>query len=128
MLPKLLISITDNDDSARDAVAGLVRSFNLIAVDFKSAGDFLESDVRLRTDCLISDVRMPGMSGIALFRFLNASDRPIPTILMTAFADEAAHQAALAAGVVCYLSKPLDADMLFDCIRMAIGGPAKSSN
>ena len=123
MLPKLLISITDDDDSAREAVAGLVRSFNFIVADFRSGHDFLASEARLRTDCLISDVRMPGMSGIALFRFLRRSDRPIPTILMTAFFDEAARQAALAAGVVCYLSKPLDTSKLFDCIQLAISGP-----
>jgi FixJ family two-component response regulator len=128
MPSKLLISIVDDDVSAREAVAGLIRSFGFLAAGFKSAFDFLNSEIRSRTDCLISDVRMPEMSGIALFRILNASDRPIPTILMTAYADESARRAALALGIVCYLSKPLNADVLLDCIHLALGGAAGGSN
>lgn len=116
-----LISIVDDDESAREAVAGLVRSLGFVAAEFESAADFLKSDHRSRTACLIADVRMPGMTGPELYSHLMASGTPIPTVLMTAYADEAAHARALKAGIRCYLAKPLKPDKLLACIRSAIG-------
>ncbi|WP_119462654.1 response regulator [Rhodospirillaceae bacterium SYSU D60014] len=116
-----LISIVDDDESAREAVAGLVRSLGFVAAEFESAADFLKSDYLSRTACLIADVRMPGMTGPELQNYLTASGTPIPTVLITAYLDEAAHARALKAGVQCYLAKPLKPDELLACIRSAIG-------
>ena len=116
-----LISIVDDDESAREAVAGLVRSLGFVAAEFESAADFLKSDHRSRTACLIADVRMPGMTGPELYRHLMASGTPIPTVLITAYADEAAHARALKAGIRCYLAKPLKPDELLACIHSTIG-------
>lgn len=115
-----LIAIVDDDASAREAVANLVRSLGFSVVEFESATDFLKSDDLSRTACLIADVRMPGMTGTELYRHLEAADTPIPTILVTAFADDAARSRALKAGVQCYLGKPLKPDELLACIRSAI--------
>lgn len=120
MLSNPLVSIIDDEDAAREAIASLVRSFGFIVEEFSSSAEFLASNCQLRTDCLIADVRMPGMGGIALFRLLNASERPVPTILVTAYADEAARRNALDAGVRCYLSKPVAAGLLLDCIQNAV--------
>ncbi|MCC3306214.1 response regulator transcription factor [Sneathiella sp. HT1-7] len=117
MSPKLLISIVDDEDAAREAIASLVRSFGFTVKVFSSSAGFLASNCRKLTDCLIADVRMPGMSGIALFRVLKASERPIPTILVTAYVDEAVRRSALAEGIKCYLSKPVAADLLLECIH-----------
>ena len=116
-----LVSIVDDDESARDAVAGLVRSLGFIAAVFGNASDFLKSDCLPRTACLIADVRMPGMTGLELHRHLMASGNPIPTVLITAYADAAAHARALKAGIRCYLVKPLKPDELLVCIRSAMG-------
>jgi FixJ family two-component response regulator len=116
-----LISIVDDDESAREAVAGLVRSLGFVAAEFESAADFLESDYLSRTACLIADVRMPEMTGPELYSRLMASGTRIPTVLITAYADEAARARALKAGVRCYLAKPLRPDDLLACIQSAIG-------
>ena len=116
-----LISVVDDDESAREAVAGLVRSLGFVAAEFESAADFLNSDYLSRTACLIADVRMPGMTGSELYRHLIAMGTPIPAVLITAYPDEAARNRALKAGVRCYLAKPLEPDELLACIRLAIG-------
>lgn len=116
-----LISIVDDDESSRESVAGLVRSFGFVAAVFENAADFLKSQHLSRTACLIADVRMPEMTGPELQNYLTASGTPIPTVLITAFPDEAAHARALKAGVRCYLAKPPKPDELLACIRSAIG-------
>jgi len=116
-----LISIVDDDQSAREAVAGLVRSLGFVVAEFESVADFLKSDLLSRTACLIADVRMPGMTGPELHNHLTAVGTPIPAVLITAYPDEAAHARALKAGVRCYLAKPLEPDELLACIRSAIG-------
>jgi FixJ family two-component response regulator len=116
-----LISIVDDDETTRVAVAALVRSLGFFAAAFENATDFLRSDNLSRTACLIADVRMPGMTGPELYRHLIAMGTPIPTVLITAYADEAARDRALKAGVRCYLAKPLKPDELLACIRSAIG-------
>lgn len=116
-----LISIVDDDESAREAVAGLVRSLGFVAAEFESAADFLKSDHLSRTACVIADVRMPGMTGPELHNYLTVAGTPIPTVLITAYPDEAAHARALKAGARCYLAKPLMPDELLACIRSAIG-------
>jgi FixJ family two-component response regulator len=123
MSDSYLVSIVDDDETTREAVASLVRSLGFIAVVFESAADFLESDHLPRTTCLIADVRMPGMTGPELHSYLRASGTPIPTILNTAYADEADQARALKTGVSCYLVKPLNPDELLACIRSAIGAP-----
>jgi FixJ family two-component response regulator len=72
------------------------------------------------TDCLVTDVQMPGMTGVELHRHLVETGHPIPTILVTAYPDEAIRDQALKDGVVCYLSKPVDDDDLERCLRSAL--------
>src|SRR3546814_1140223 len=64
MSANLLISIIDDDESAREAVVGLVRALGFTATEFQSAAEFLKSSHLLQTDCLIADMRMPGMTGL----------------------------------------------------------------
>ena len=116
-----LISVVDDDESAREAVAGLVRSLGFVAAEFESAADFLKSDHLSRTACLIADVRMPEMTGPELYSHLMALGTRLPTVLITGYPDETARARALKAGVRCYLAKPLKPDELLACIRLAIG-------
>jgi FixJ family two-component response regulator len=117
---KPLIAIVDDDASVREAIMSLMRALGFIAETFSSAEDFLDSDSLPRTSCLIADFRMPGMSGLELYRRLVASGQPIPTVLITAHSDEGVRTRALKAGIRCYLTKPFDDDDLLGCIRSAL--------
>lgn len=117
-----LISIIDDDESVREATAGLMRSHGFAVEHFESALDFLSSPYVQDTRCLIADIHMPRMTGIELHRQLTKSGHAIPTILITAYPDDRDRARALADGVKCYLSKPFDENALLECIRTAIQG------
>ncbi|MDB5443425.1 MAG: response regulator receiver protein [Phenylobacterium sp.] len=114
------ISIVDDDESVREAMAGLMKSHGYHVETFDSGPSFLSSDHRSRTDCLIADVQMPGMTGLELHCQLIADGHPIPTILITAHPDDRVRARAMKAGVLCYLAKPFSEDDLLGCIRTAI--------
>ncbi len=82
------IAVVEDDDSVREATIGLLRSHGFIAKGFASADEFLKSNRIRITSCLIADVQMPNMSGLALYGHLVAVGTPIPTILITAYPDE----------------------------------------
>jgi FixJ family two-component response regulator len=90
---------------------------------FECAEGLLKSRRRASVSCLITDVEMPGMTGLELHHRLAASSKPIPTIVITAFPDERARKRALQAGVICYLTKPFSEDDLLACIRSILGPP-----
>jgi len=115
-----LISIVDDDRSIRAALARLLMSLDYETEVYTSAEDFLLSDRRDVTDCLIADVRMPGMTGLELFHRLMETGRAIPTILMTAHGSERERMIAIRAGVLCYLTKPVDGPGLMKCISRAL--------
>jgi FixJ family two-component response regulator len=117
---QLAISIIDDDEAVRDSLVDLMKSHGYGADSFGSAVEFLNSEYRHRTQCLIADVQMPGMSGTELHDRLIALGQPIPTILITALPDDGARALALNAGVHCYLAKPFEEDELLRCIRSAI--------
>jgi FixJ family two-component response regulator len=75
---------------------------------------------------LVSDVHMPGMTGVELYRHLLNAGRRIPTILVTAYPDDVIRNSALDDGVICYLSKPVDDEHLERCIRSALESEAPS--
>jgi FixJ family two-component response regulator len=117
---KPVIAIVDDDESVREAMMSLMRALGFLAEAFPCAEVFLKSDGVQRTSCLIADVRMPGMSGLELYRHLVASGKPIPTVLITAHSDDGVRARALKAGIICYLTKPFREDDLLECIRSAL--------
>jgi FixJ family two-component response regulator len=117
---KTRISIIDDDEGFRESLTGLMRSLGFRVAAFRSAMDFLGSPNVRDTRCLIADVNMPGMSGIELYRRLVELDYSGSTILITAYPDDSVRTRALADGVVCYLSKPFDEDVLLRCVRAAL--------
>lgn len=113
MLNPPIISIVDDDESVREAMADLMSSIGFIVEAFSSAEAFLASNSSSRASCLIADVQMPGISGVALKERLSAEGRFIPTILVTAYPDDRVRAQAAKAGVVAYLTKPFtDSDLL----------------
>lgn len=120
MRSKPLISIVDDDESWRVALAGLVESLGFAVADFPSAADFLASSYLDHSACLIADINMPGMTGLQLHQRLVKSGQLIPTILITAYPDPSVRSHALAEGAVSYLSKPCTNEALLACIRKAL--------
>ena len=117
-----LIAIVEDDEFFRDSMRRLMRSLGYTVEAFPSAADFLASRRLNGTACLIADIHMPGMTGIELYGRLIEAGRDIPTILVTAYPDEATRARALKDGVVCYLLKPFDDNDLMDCVRKAVEG------
>ena len=97
-----------------------MRSLGYNVEAFSSAADFLASPRLIETTCLITDVQMPAMTGVELYRHLIKAGHTIPTILVTAYPDEVDRAHALNDGVVCYLRKPVDEQHLIRCLRAAL--------
>ena len=125
-----LISIVEDDEPFRESMRKLLMALGYTVEAFPSAADFLASPLLPQTACLVSDVQMPGMTGVELHRRLLDAGYPIPTILVTAYPDEAVRKRALKSGVVCYLSKPVDDEHLERCLRSALqsGKPCEESS
>jgi FixJ family two-component response regulator len=117
-----MISIVDDDPSIREATMDLLRAMGFTAKVFPCAEEFLASALRHDTSCLISDMRMPGMSGLELHNRLVEAGTPIPTILMTAFPNDRDRASALQAGVVGYLTKPFNETELLGFIHSVLEG------
>jgi len=115
-----LISVVDDDDSVRESLGGLIRSLGFAVKAFASAEEILTSDRLPDTDCLILDVRMPGMNGLELQRQLAASHMSIPVIFITAHGDEETRVRALNGGAVDYLLKPFSEEALLNAINTAL--------
>ena len=115
-----LISIVEDDQPFRESMQKLVRALGYTVEAFSSAADFLASPLLPETACLVTDVQMPGMTGVELQRHLMDAGYAIPTILVTAYPDEAVRKRALKNGAVCYLSKPVDDEHLERCLRSAL--------
>ena len=115
-----LISIVDDDEGSREALAVLTRSFGFVVETYSSAGEFLASAHLPTTSCLIADVNMPGMTGLQLHRRLMRLGYAIPTVLITAYPDDAARARAIADGVVGYVSKPCSDATLLGVVLSAL--------
>jgi FixJ family two-component response regulator len=115
-----LISIVEDDQLFRESMGKLLTSLGYTVEAFCSAADFLSSPLLSATACLISDVQMPGMSGLELHRHLIGAGYAIPTIFVTAYPHEAVRRRALKEGAVCYLCKPVDDDHLEKCLRSVL--------
>jgi FixJ family two-component response regulator len=115
-----LIAIVDDDKAVRDGLQRMLRSYGFFADVFASAEQFLSAPGSAQASCLILDVRMSGMSGLALHQHLIAQGCRIPTILITACATSAERKRAVASGVLSYLAKPFSEQVLLDNVREAL--------
>ena len=120
MAKPTLISVVEDDQPFRESMRKLMTVLGYTVQAFSSATEFLKSPLLTETACLVTDVQMPGMSGVELHRHLVDRGHVIPTILVTAYPDETARNRALKDGVVCYLSKPVDDEHLERCLRSAL--------
>ena len=124
-----LVAVVDDDISVRESLESLIRSVGLEVTLCASAEEFLSSRHPRTADCLILDVRLPGMSGIELHRHLLAQKRAVPVIFVTAHgSDQRAKSQAASDWTVAYLTKPFDEDEFLDAIRRGIAMGRSSDN
>ena len=117
-----MIAIVDDDKSVQNALQDLIESEGLAAVCFGSAEQFLESGTQHKAACLITDLRMPGMSGLDLQAKLNAERCRIPIIIITAHGDSKMRVQAMRNGAVEFLTKPFDDAVLLGIVHDALEG------
>jgi FixJ family two-component response regulator len=115
------ITVVDDDASVRESMSSLLRSVGHAVKEFGSAEELFASAALDTTDCVITDVRMPGMSGLELQRRLALSHPRLPVILMTAHAsDDEVRLRALKDGAMAYLSKPLDEETVLSAVETVL--------
>ena len=115
-----MIAIVDDDEAVREATEALVRSLGYHASTFASADEFLKSDQVHDVSCLISDLRMPGLSGIDLQDRLIARGHRIPIIFITGHPEDSTRERAMKAGAVGFMSKPYNVEHLVACLDKAL--------
>jgi FixJ family two-component response regulator len=120
MMKKVLVSVVDDDRFCRESMCRLMRSLGHTVDIFASAAEFLASPRLAETGCLITDIHMPAMTGLELYRRLIDTGQAIPTILVTAFPNDVDRARALGGGVKGYLRKPVDEAQLAQCVREAL--------
>ena len=115
-----MISIVDDDEAVRKATQTLIRSLGYRAATFASVEEFLGSKRLHETSCVISDVQMPGLTGIELQERLAANGHRIPIIFITAFPDDRMRDRAMRSGAVSFMSKPYSEANLIVCLDRAL--------
>jgi FixJ family two-component response regulator len=115
-----LIAIIDDDDAMQDSLHDLMEAAGLVARCFGSAEEFLESGLHRQAACLITDIRMPKMSGLELQARLKEEECDIPIIFITAYGDARMRIQAMREGAVEFLAKPLDHQLLLKTVRAAL--------
>lgn len=120
MADEYVVWIVDDDESIRWAVDGLLRSVGLRTHACASVEEFLQSAILETTGCLVLDVRMSGMGGLALQHWLAGGGYRIPIIILTAHGDGETRRRALEAGALAFLPKPFDEEVLLATVSTAL--------
>jgi FixJ family two-component response regulator len=127
LLKAPVISIVDDDKSVREGLQRLMLSLGYVAATFASAEEYLQSDRMRDTSCLITDIKMPGMSGVEMQNRLIADGHRTPVIFVTAFPEEKIRERVLEAGALGFLSKPFNENCLIACLEKALKSDDSSS-
>ena len=118
--PRVVIAVVEDDAGVRTAMRQLLRSARFDALTYASAEELLAARADTSIDCLIADVNLPGMSGVALWQTLGTRGWTVPTVLVTGRDDPATQELLRQAGSVPRLHKPFSDDELFEAIRVAM--------
>jgi FixJ family two-component response regulator len=120
MTTRSLVSVVDDDESVRESLPDMLRQLGFAAAKFSSAEAFLASDAVGRTDCLLLDVMMPGMSGPDLRRELTKRGQQIPVVFITASGDKTIRARLVSEGAVECLFKPFSETDLLNALHAAL--------
>jgi two-component system response regulator FixJ len=115
-----LVHVIDDDDAVRDSLSFLLRAANFDVVTYQSANHFLDALTREIDGCVITDVRMPDISGLELLKRMRARSCIIPVIVMTGHGDIQLAVEAMKAGAADFLEKPFDDDRILAAVRSAL--------
>jgi two-component system response regulator FixJ len=119
MLSDATVHVIDDDEAARHSLAFLLGAAKISAKTYESATAFLNGLAEVKLGCIITDVRMPGMSGIELLRELKRLGVTVPVIVVTGHADVPLAVEAMKIGAVDFLEKPFDDEALLQAVRSA---------
>ncbi|WP_134681128.1 response regulator transcription factor [Paracoccus ravus] len=122
------IAIVDDDDAIRRGLSSLLRSEDYRVTLHDSAEAFLESLKADLPHCLLTDIQLPGVSGLDLQMHLRTDYPDLPVLIMTAYPQPNLRDQALLAGAVCFLGKPFDDHDLLRCVAMAVGRRDRDGN
>jgi FixJ family two-component response regulator len=115
-----LVAVIDDDESFRMALAESLLSLGYDTREFASAEEFMAGDGEASCDCVVTDIHMPGISGLDLKRLLAAQGSNMPFIMITAHAEPGLEVQAACSGAVCLLRKPFETDALIECLERAL--------
>jgi FixJ family two-component response regulator len=116
-----VIAIVDDDESFREALERFLGTFAFRVCTFASGEELLQSSELQFVACLLLDVAMPGMSGLEVQQQLGSRGLRIPTVFVTAHADDELTQHLVAAGAIAILPKPVDQQMLLRLVQRVVG-------
>ncbi len=119
------VFVVEDDQDVRDSLARTLASVDLPYELFSSATEFLDTIDLDRPGCLVTDIRMPGMSGLDLQSFLSARKNALPVIIITGFADVPVAVKAMKVGAVDFLEKPFSSQVFLDAVRKALAVDAR---
>jgi two-component system response regulator FixJ len=121
-----VVHVIDDDDAVRDSLSFLFMSSQIAVKTYASAPDFLNALPAIRGGCVVTDVRMPGMSGLDLLKHLRAEKNPIPVIVITGHGDVPLAVEAMKYGAADFLEKPFDDVTLLSAVRSALSDQASN--
>jgi len=127
MQPEPLVYVIDDDDAVRQSLEFLLRTAKVNVQGFDSAKAFLEILPQVKSGCIVTDIRMPEITGIDLLRRVKELDLDIPVIVITGHGDIALAVEAMKVGAVDFLEKPFDDDMILSSVRAALNKDADSA-
>lgn len=123
-----LVHVIDDDEAARDSLAFLLRSARVDVRTYDSATAFLAALPQISSGCIVTDVRMPEISGVDLLRRLRELKVPIPVIVITGHGDVQLAVEAMKIGAADFIEKPFDDEVLLAAVKSALDHSQKSAN
>jgi two-component system response regulator FixJ len=121
-----IVHVIDDDDAMRESLAFLLKSAKVAVATYESADAFLAKLQGLEGGCVVTDIRMPGMSGLDLLKRLRELKNPMPVIVITGHGDVPLAVEAMKFGASDFLEKPFDDDVLLSAVRTALSDEAAS--
>lgn len=127
MTSEVLVHVIDDDEAMRESLRFLLESAGFAAQTYETATLFLDTATSLVGGCIVTDVRMPGMSGLDLVRQLKSRDISLPIVMITGHGDVPLAVESMKAGVADFLEKPFDDEALLRAIKSAMARPSDAA-
>lgn len=120
MASEKMVHVIDDDEAVRDSLSFLLRSAKIPVRTYSSAADFVQSIAQAEPGCIVTDIRMPGMTGIELLKYLSENKIAFPVIVITGHGDVPLAVEAMKSGASDFIEKPFDEISIIDAVRKAL--------